>query len=127
MVALTGVVRQPGVAHSRLELPTRIGPHLPASNPPFPSEETPSPPARPRLGEGALPHLPMLASQRGHKKAGAMQSCLAWPVLDGSRLMPRAGRWHNHPDGRRLPAPPVARGDCRAGGIGHVSSNPAWT
>src|SRR5262249_7841588 len=50
-----------------------------------------------------------------------------WPVLDGSRLMPRAGRWHNHPDGRRLPAPPVARGDCRAGGIGHVSSKPAWT
>src|SRR5215470_4815010 len=36
MVALTGVVRHASVAQSRLKLPTRIGPHLPASNPPFP-------------------------------------------------------------------------------------------
>src|SRR5262249_47680610 len=47
----TGVVRHASVAHSRLKLPTRIGLHLPASNPPFPPEL-----ARNSLARSAIAH-----------------------------------------------------------------------
>src|SRR5262252_386401 len=83
MVAPTGLVRQASVAHSRFELPTRIGLHLPASNPPFlPEQAAPISPAL--CGEAPIPPCQPCANGTGRHwqvSCATMTKSLRAPVL----------------------------------------------